>query len=181
MMRKKCAAAIGLAIGLVGISPAPASLKPHHHTRAAQARHEPYRKHPAAAQVGLNGVPIDRSGRVQRGKASYYGPEFNGRRMADGKRFNPRSHAAASRTLPLGTTARVTNLRNGRSTRVQVEDRGPQVPSRITDVTPKAADDLGMRRQGVAPVEVAPLRVPQPDGSERLGRGSQPGEDAALR
>lgn len=92
--------------------------------------------------------------------------------MANGKRFDPRSNAAASRTLPLGTTARVTNLRNGRSARVRVEDRGPHAPGRITDVTPKVADDLGMRRQGVAPVEVAPLAVPQPDGSVRPGVGA---------
>jgi rare lipoprotein A len=93
--------------------------------------------------------------------------------MANGRRFDPRSNAAASRTLPLGTTARVTNLRNGRSTQVRVEDRGPRAPGRITDVTPRIADDLDMRRQGTAPVEVAPLAVPQPDGSVRAGAGAE--------
>jgi rare lipoprotein A len=108
---------------------------------------------------------VDHSGRPQRGRASYYGPEFNGRKMANGRRFDPNSHVAASRSLPLGTVARVKNLRNQEQTTVRVEDRGPYVPGRILDVAPKAADDLHMRREGVAPVEVAPLAVPQSDGS----------------
>ena len=96
--------------------------------------------------------------------------------MANGARFNPRSNAAAHRTLPLGTTARVTNLRNGRSARVRVEDRGPRAATgRIADVSPKVADELGMRRQSVAPVEVAPLAVPQPDGGVRPGAGADGG------
>src|SRR4051794_4601416 len=57
--------------------------------------------------------PIDHSGRSQTGKASFYAPEFNGRKMADGTPMNPRGDNAASRTLPLGTTARVTNLDTG--------------------------------------------------------------------
>jgi rare lipoprotein A len=91
--------------------------------------------------------------------------------MANGRPFDPRSDAAASRTLPLGTTARVTNLRNGRSAQVRVEDRGPRAAGRITDVSPRVADELGMRREGVAPVEIAPIAVPQPDGSVRPGAG----------
>src|SRR4051794_32090880 len=54
-------------------------------------------------------------GRQQLGKASYYGPEFTGRLMANGRRFNPRSTSVAHRTLPFGTTVLVTNLENGRS------------------------------------------------------------------
>ena len=116
---------------------------------------------------------IDHSGRPQRGRASYYGREFNGRKMANGRRFNPNSNIAASRSLPLGTTAKVKNLENDRQTTVKVEDRGPYVPGRILDVAPKAADDLGMREQGVAPVVVEPVTVPQPDQSvKRAGAAS---------
>ena len=118
---------------------------------------------------------IDRSGRPQRGRASYYGREFNGRKMANGRPFNPNSNTAASRSLPLGTVARVKNRQSGQETTVRVEDRGPYVPGRILDVAPRAADDLGMRRQGVAPVVVEPVAVPQPDGSVKPGAGATPG------
>jgi rare lipoprotein A len=78
--------------------------------------------------------------------------------MADGTLFDPASNAAASKTLPLGTTARVTNLRNGRSALVTVHDRGPYVAGRVLDVSPADARKLGMKRQGVARVAIAPLR-----------------------
>jgi len=96
--------------------------------------------------------------------------------MANGRRFNPNSNVAASRSLPLGTVARIENLRNGQQTTVRVEDRGPYVPDRILDVAPKAADDLGMREQGVAPVVVEPVAVPQPGGSTRPGGPASSGQ-----
>jgi rare lipoprotein A len=99
--------------------------------------------------------------RAQVGEASYYGPEFNGRRTASGERFDPQSNTAASPNLPLGTTARVTNLENGRSTTVEVKDRGPHARGRIVDLSPATASQLGMRQQGTAPVKVEPLHVPQ--------------------
>ena len=111
------------------------------------------------------------AGRVERGKASYYAPRLAGRRMADGGRFDPRSDAAAHRTLPLGSTARVTNLGNGRSATVTVRDRGPHAPGRIVDVSPDTAERLGMTGQGVAPVEVAPVAAPQAGGQTEPGPG----------
>ena len=75
--------------------------------------------------VALNGRQIDHSGRKQKGHVSYYAHRFNNRKMADGRRFDPNAAVAASKTLPLGTTAKVTNLANGRSATVTVEDRGP--------------------------------------------------------
>jgi rare lipoprotein A len=95
--------------------------------------------------------------RVQRGRASFYSTKFRGRRMANGERFNPRSNSAAHRSLPLGTKARVTNLENGRSAVVTVEDRGPHARGRIIDVSPAIAEHLGMREKGLAMVEVRPL------------------------
>ena len=95
---------------------------------------------------------------VQRGLASYYHPElFTGRPMANGVPFDPNSNAAASLTLPLGTVADVTNLRNGTTRRVVIQDRGPFVEGRIIDLSPRVADELGMRRAGVVPVEVRPV------------------------
>ncbi len=86
------------------------------------------------------GARIDHSGREEKGRVSYYSRHFNNRNMANGKRFNPNSDVAASKTLPLGTTAKVTNLQNGKSATVQVEDRGPFIGGRVVDVTPKVAD-----------------------------------------
>jgi rare lipoprotein A len=61
---------------------------------------------------------LDRTGKVRKGKASYYGKKFYSRKMADGSRMDPQSNAAASKTLPLGTKAKVTNLENGNSATV---------------------------------------------------------------
>lgn len=97
----------------------------------------------------------------QRGRASFYSNRFHGRRMANGKRFNRHSNAAASRTLPLGTRARVKNLENGRTAVVVIQDRGPQRRSRVLDVSPQTATQLGMRQQGTAMVEITPLAVPR--------------------
>ena len=92
--------------------------------------------------------------------------------MADGSRMNPNTNAAASKTLPLGTTARVTNLESGKSAVVKIRDRGPYVHDRIVDVTPKVAEKLDMKDDGVAPVVVKPIAVPQPDGSIKPGVGA---------
>lgn len=105
-------------------------------------------------------------GRVQKGKASVYAQSLRGQRMADGTAFNPTSNAAASKTLPLGTTARVTNLSNGRTATVRVRDRGPHRAGRIIDVSPGSADALGMKRDGVAPVAVTPLTPPRAGAPE---------------
>ncbi|TPG49570.1 septal ring lytic transglycosylase RlpA family protein [Roseomonas nepalensis] len=114
----------------------------------------------------------DTSGRVQRGQASHYHRRLNGRRMANGERFSVNSNSAASRTLPLGTTARVKNLETGRTAMVEVEDRGPYARGRILDVSPRTAQQLGMLEEGVAPVEISPVEVPQRDGSTRPGAGA---------
>ena len=92
--------------------------------------------------------------------------------MADGGRSDPSSDAAAHRTLPLGSTARVRNLGNGRSATVTVRDRGPHAPGRILDVSPRTAEQLGMKGEGVASVEVAPVEVPRAGGQAEPGPGS---------
>ena len=122
----------------------------------------PRPNHPAA-----KGHKLDHSGQRQVGKASYYARMFNGRKMADGTPMDPRDDNAASKTLPLGTTARVTNLETGRSAVVTIQDRGPYVKGRIVDLSPATAREIGLSRDdGVAPVEVTPLSIPQPDGKK---------------
>lgn len=132
---------------------------------------------PAAGHPRKKTVPaarIDHSGRTQTGKASFYAPHFAGRKMADGTPMNPHRDNAASRTLPLGTRAVVTNLENGRSAMVTIQDRGPYVDGRIVDLSPATAARIGLsKQQGLARVEVAPVAVPQPDGSVRPGLDAQ--------
>ena len=120
---------------------------------------------------------LDHSGEARRGKASYYGKEFHGKKMADGTPMNPNSNVAASRTLPLGTKAKVTNLDNGKSEVVEIRDRGPYVDGRIVDVSPHVAEKLDMKKEGVAPVVVKPIEVPQPNGDIKLGAGASNAAD----
>ncbi len=115
-------------------------------------------------------IRLDLTGRKQVGKASFYAHWFAGRKMADGTRMDPRDDNAASKTLPLGTTAKVTNLETGQSATVTIQDRGPYVKGRIVDLSPSTARKIGITKEdGVAPVEVAPIVVPQLDGSKKAG------------
>src|SRR5436190_631524 len=91
---------------------------------------------------------------AQDGIASYY---KSGRVTANGERFNPNGLTAAHRSLRFGTKVRVTNLRNGRSVIVRINDRGPFIRGRIIDLTYGAAQVVGMHGSGVAKVRVAVL------------------------
>jgi rare lipoprotein A len=88
---------------------------------------------------------------------SYYGAELSGRKTASGERFNPGGLTAAHRTLPFGTQLRLTNVRNGRSVVVRVNDRGPFVRGRMLDVSRGAAVVLGFVGQGTAQLRVEPM------------------------
>ena len=99
---------------------------------------------------------------TQRGEASWYGPGFHGRKTASGERFNQHGLTAAHRKLPLGTKARVTNLDNGKSVEVKINDRGPYVRGRIIDLSKAAAERLGMKNAGTTPVR---LEVTKPAGT----------------
>ena len=91
---------------------------------------------------------------IGQGTASYYGRELAGNRTASGERFNPNGLTAAHRTLPLGTRLRVTNVANGRSVIVRVNDRGPFVGKRVIDVSLGAAQEIQMIRSGTAQVRL---------------------------
>jgi rare lipoprotein A len=88
------------------------------------------------------------------GVASWYGPKFHGRLTANGARFDMNEVTAAHRTLPLPSMVRVTNLRNGRSLKILVNDRGPFSRGRIIDLSRRSAQLLGVIRAGTAPVRV---------------------------
>jgi len=167
---RKIAAAIGL--GMLIAKPILAATPPPD-SAAAQQEAEKLASLPPVAQKGTR---IDPSGRKQSGRVSYYAHHFANKMMANGNRFNPNGDNAASKTLPLGTTAKVTNLQNGKSATVKIEDRGPFVDGRVVDVAPKVADQLDIRKQGVSQVIVAPIAVPQPDGAVKLGAGAAAAE-----
>ena len=86
--------------------------------------------------------------------ASWYGPGFHGRTSASGERFNQYDMTAAHRTLPFGTIVEVTNLNNGATTVVRINDRGPYSHGRVIDLSAAAAQAIGMMGSGVAPVSV---------------------------
>ena len=88
------------------------------------------------------------------GVVAYYGRRFAGRRTASGERFDPAALTMAHKTLPFGTRVRVTNLTNKRSVVVRVNDRGPSSPERIGDLSLAAANQIGMRKAGVARVRL---------------------------
>lgn len=111
----------------------------------------------AAGPIAAAPAELRPAGSAQTGIASYYGPRFTGRRMANGQRFDPHSDTIAHRSLPFGTVVRVTNLENGRSATARVLDRGPWIRGRIVDVSPRLARDLDMVRSGIARVEVVPV------------------------
>lgn len=91
---------------------------------------------------------------TQSGKASYYADKFQGRKTASGETFKQNRMTAAHQTLPFGTKVKVTNLDNGRTIKVRVNDRGPFVSGRIIDLSKKAARKLGMVQSGVANVKI---------------------------
>ncbi len=94
---------------------------------------------------------------TQQGKASYYAHSLQGNRTASGEPFHADSLTAAHRHLPLGTEVIVKNLKNGKSVKVRINDRGPFVKGRIIDVSPSAADSLEFLQQGVASIEIQAL------------------------
>jgi rare lipoprotein A len=97
-------------------------------------------------------------GRTYHGKASWYSIATNGgTATASGERLSNSAHTAAHRTLPFGTRVRVTNLRNGRSTVVRINDRGPYIKGRIIDVTKGVARKLGMVDRGVVKTKIEVL------------------------
>jgi|SRR6185295_20064124 rare lipoprotein A len=105
-----------------------------------------------AIVVAASFIPFAAGAASWMGKASYYSGYKS--RTASGARFNPNGMTAAHRTLAFGTAVRVTNLENGRSAVVLVNDRGPFVAGRVIDVSLRAAEVLSFRKKGTATVRV---------------------------
>lgn len=93
------------------------------------------------------------------GIASWYGDDFHSRKTANGDIFDMNAMTAAHKTLPLPSVVRVTNLENGKSIKLLVNDRGPFVNDRLIDVSKKAATVLGFKEQGTAKVKIEFLKA----------------------
>ncbi|MEN8244726.1 MAG: septal ring lytic transglycosylase RlpA family protein [Thermodesulfobacteriota bacterium] len=93
----------------------------------------------------------------QKGKASWYGKKFHGRKTSSGEIYDMHAITAAHKTLPLGTYVRVHNLSNSNSIEVRINDRGPFVRGRIIDLSYAAATKLDIVGPGTAPVEIVAL------------------------
>lgn len=102
------------------------------------------RYHPTYAEVGQE----------MRGIASWYGPNFHGKKTSNGEDYDMYARTAAHKTWPMDTMVRVKNLDNGKSTVVRINDRGPFVQGRIIDCSYRAGKELGLDRTGVAKVEI---------------------------
>ena len=107
----------------------------------------------------LSPEPVLAASEVHEGKASWYGPGFDGRPTASGVLYNRRALTAAHRSLRAGTVVRVTNLRNGRSAVLLINDWGPVPEDVMIDVSEAAADVLGFRQQGLARVRIEVYRA----------------------
>ncbi|RJQ45616.1 MAG: septal ring lytic transglycosylase RlpA family protein [Gammaproteobacteria bacterium] len=108
------------------------------------------------------------AGYVERGIASWYGVKFHGRRTSSGEPYDMYAISAAHKTLPLPCYVRVTNLQNGRSLIVRVNDRGPFIGDRLIDLSYAAAAKLGILGHGTGLVEVRALDAAAPQEPERV-------------
>lgn len=103
---------------------------------------------------------------IARGVASWYGPQFDGNRTANGERYDMHAMTAAHRSLPFGTIVEVRDLDNGRTCRVRINDRGPFVRGRVVDLSYAAARALDMVGPGTAHVELAVVDPGEPASLE---------------
>ncbi|HMN52684.1 MAG TPA: septal ring lytic transglycosylase RlpA family protein [Sphingopyxis sp.] len=100
---------------------------------------------------------VEQATEIDGGMASYYSDELAGNRTASGERFDPDELTAAHRSLPFGSLVRVTNVANGDSVVVRINDRGPFSRGRVIDISHAAARRIGMHRSGTARVKLALL------------------------
>ncbi len=131
----------------------------------------PYRAYIVGEPYQINGriyYPREDFDYDRVGTASWYGSDYHGRRTANGETYDMDAMTAAHPTLPMPTIARVTNLDNGRSVVVRINDRGPFVEDRVIDMSRAGARNLGFEGHGVARVRVTVLR----EASLRLKRAA---------
>ena len=141
-----------------GVSPSesqtgnPSSDKPPTHTLPREI--PPIAKIPSPPETEQAPPATSQPTMMETGVASWYGPKFHGKLTASGEVFNQEKFTAAHQTLPWGSRVKVTNLANGKSVDVRINDRGPFGKGRIIDVSRAAARALGMMGRGITTVRV---------------------------
>jgi len=141
-----------------GVSPSesqtgnPSNDKPPTHTLPREI--PPIAKIPSPPETEQAPPATSQPTMMETGVASWYGPKFHGKLTASGEVFNQEKFTAAHQTLPWGSRVKVTNLANGKSVDVRINDRGPFGKGRIIDVSRAAARALGMVGQGITTVRV---------------------------
>jgi rare lipoprotein A len=128
---------------------------------------------------GVTYVPQEEFNHVETGMASWYGPGFHGRNTANGEVYDQSERTAAHRTLQMPSVVRVTNLDNGRSTTVRINDRGPYARNRILDVSRATAEELGMIRNGTAHIRIDQLAAESMAVKDVALAGGGPSEQLA--
>ncbi len=145
---------IGLSIFIVGCSTKKRII--HHDYNSYNNKAKSY-IHPTMRSYVVNGVRYHPTavnvGDEFRGRASWYGPQFHGKLTSSGEKYDMYGMTAAHKTLPMNTMLKVTNLNNGLSVVVRINDRGPFVKSRILDLSKAAAKEIGLIRDGTAPIK----------------------------
>ena len=112
-----------------------------------------------APLVALKSEPV-KPIKVWVGNASWYGPNFDGKKTANGERFNAESLTAAHPNLPFGSWVRVVNTRNGKFEVVRINDRGPYQEGREIDVSYRVARKIGLIHSGVSQVRLELMQLP---------------------
>ncbi|WP_305045297.1 septal ring lytic transglycosylase RlpA family protein [Geoalkalibacter sp.] len=176
-----------LLIALLGACAAPAPPP----SRPAPSPAPPSVSPPSAPQPGVSAAPApqpklrgwerpyevfgeryhplqDHEGFVEEGVASWYGPDFHGKKTSNGEIYDMHAMTAAHRILPLGIHVKVTNLRNGREAILRLNDRGPFAKARIIDLSFAAAKELEVVGPGTAPVRVEALGYKHTDAAGRI-------------
>ena len=144
-------------LGLVGCSSTPGTVFPPASSDGAVLTLPPGVTYKVGRPYKIAGswyYPAEDYGYVEEGMASWYGPNFHGKRTANGEVYDMNALTAAHRTLPLPSIVRVTNLENGRVVKLRVNDRGPFKNDRIIDVSRRGAELLGFLEAGITRVRV---------------------------
>jgi rare lipoprotein A len=105
------------------------------------------------------GKRLNNKNQIIRGKASYYGHQFHGRKTANGEIFNMYKKTAAHRTLPFNSIIKVTNMENNKSVIVRINDRGPFHSERILDLSYRAAKEIDIISKGVVDIEIKIIKI----------------------
>ena len=120
------------------------------------------------------------NGFTETGTASWYGPDFHGKKTASGETYNKYAYTAAHKTLPFGTKVKVTNLDNGLSTTVVINDRGPFKSGRIIDLSYSAAQKISMVGKGTARVRINAIGSTQSSSSATVSTSKTTTKSAAM-